>query len=175
MPRRPRRSREPARRCFRSAPPGRVRDNAVAQAPPGRTDRGPRDDETQACLARPPSETLGRLAAPARAGGSAASRRRAPRPLHRRPELVSRRGVQATNTRHALPRALTRVDGRPPHRRAGAKPALCVGRAWRRSSPPSGKTFSHRNRAEPDAEGGGPPSQPRPRSLPFGRLCHDEL
>jgi hypothetical protein len=79
-----------------------------------------------------------------------------------------------TSHQHS-PRASSGTDAsrRPASSSASGSraPALRVGPAWRRPSPPSGRTFSHRNRAEPGAEGRRPPSEGRPRSLPFRRLC----
>ncbi len=152
-----------------------VRDTAAALARRGQTNRGACDGQLRACPTYPRAEMLGGLAESGRAGGLAEPRRGGPRPRRRRRELLCHRGGRTTNNRRALPRGRTRADGRPPDPRAGAGPAPGVGQAWRRPSPPSGRTFSRRNRAEQAAEGRGSPRHRRPHSLSFEQLCHDQL
>ena len=74
--------------------------------------------------------------------------RLAPRCRHRSyPQLECHLEVRTTNYRYAVPPARGRVVGQPPHLRVAVEPNPHYGQIWRRTSPPSCKTFNRYHKA----------------------------
>jgi hypothetical protein len=146
---------------------GRIRGNAVEPVPRVPADRGPTDDGRRACPMHPGRSMPEARAAPIRAGGSAGLRGRALWRHHCRRRPVCRRGERATSIPPDVPREPAPGGGRPRRRRVAAEPAAHRDQAWRRASPPSGRTFSHPSTRGLDASGG---SRTRPVPL-YPRTC----